>query len=182
MNGMEIEYEVREDDVVALYRNHYKQGGSPLPLRLVAMMLGMAAPVSVAGVVWILAAGNPMIWDVFKLLLIACVAVFLALLVVWRRYAPRWMLRQGKNAQALGRHRLTLTPERFVHTNDYSTESTLWSALERIAITNDHAFFYTTTLTAHILPRRAFADDRHFEEFTETARQYYDQANLAQPG
>jgi hypothetical protein len=44
---------------------------------------------------------------------------------------------------------------------------TTWEGIDRIVVTGTHAFFYLNWIAALILPRRAFADDREFEEFAQ---------------
>ena len=42
-----------------------------------------------------------------------------------------------------------------------------WSSVERIVVTDRHAFIYTSTIEAFILPKRAFEDETHCQEFIE---------------
>jgi hypothetical protein len=72
---------------------------------------------------------------------------------------------------------LKISPEGISQSSADSAGITMWTAVEKIAVRKDHAFFYLTTLTAYILPRRAFAHDHDFTDFVETAQQYFDAAN-----
>ncbi len=47
-----------------------------------------------------------------------------------------------------------------------------WSRIWHIGVTDKHVFLCITRISAIIIPRRAFRDYQHFEEFVALARQY----------
>ncbi len=47
-----------------------------------------------------------------------------------------------------------------------------WSRTWHIGVSDKHVFLCITRITAIIIPRRAFRDNQHFEEFVALARQY----------
>jgi hypothetical protein len=51
-----------------------------------------------------------------------------------------------------------------------------WEGINRIVVTSTHVFFYSAAV--YILPRRAFEDEREFEEFVESARIYHEAGKL----
>src|SRR5262249_55569887 len=69
--------------------------------------------------------------------------------------------------------RLKLTPEGLLHSTAVSTTRVVWDGIERIGMTDHHAFFYLTPVSSLILPRRAFASEEEFERFVEMARIYH---------
>src|SRR5207244_2763036 len=91
--------------------------------------------------------------------------------------AVRKELSKGKNSKLLETRKLAISPDGI---SDYSSDSagiTVWSGIEKIAVTKNHAFFYVNTASAMILPRRAFSNDLEFTNFIETAQHYFDAAN-----
>jgi hypothetical protein len=53
-----------------------------------------------------------------------------------------------------------------------------WSSVWRIGQTDKHVFLYVLRDAAIIIPRRAFRDDWHFDEFVALARQYQQERGL----
>src|SRR5262245_9222724 len=74
---------------------------------------------------------------------------------------------------------LEVRPEGLAFTTGTTASLTIWEGIDRIAVTDAHAFFYRNNAGTHILPRRVFADERDFEEFVESARGYLEAARLS---
>jgi len=53
-------------------------------------------------------------------------------------------------------------------TTETTASLTSWEGIDRIVVSDTHAFFYLNNMAAHILPH----DERDFEEFVESARSY----------
>jgi hypothetical protein len=68
--------------------------------------------------------------------------------------------------------RLSITPEAITIASDLSQTSNRWPAVCKIGATDDYAFLYTAAAEAYVVPRRAFRDRQHFDEFVELARRY----------
>jgi hypothetical protein len=56
------------------------------------------------------------------------------------------------------------------------TGTTRWHAVRWIVQHPEYVFFYLTDTQAVIVPKRAFADERGFDEFVDTARSYHAEA------
>ena len=69
--------------------------------------------------------------------------------------------------------RLRIDAEGFEITNEYEQLRSSWSIVCLIDSTDDHAFFYTTMLQAHLIPSRAFPNKENFEAFIDLACQYH---------
>jgi hypothetical protein len=67
---------------------------------------------------------------------------------------------------------LTLSPEGITETGSQSVTTHRWPKIWHIGETRDHVFFFLSLDTAFVVPRRAFRDQQHFEEFVALARQY----------
>jgi hypothetical protein len=73
---------------------------------------------------------------------------------------------------------LEVRPEGLAVTTETTASLTIWEGIDRIVVSDAHAFFYHKNVATHILPRRVFADERDFEEFVESARSYLEAAKL----
>ena len=83
------------------------------------------------------------------------------------------MIAEGKNRGLLCRHRVTISPENIVRTGDYGKNSTNWSAVERIVVTKEQALVYLNSMSAVVIPRRAFATTSAFDEFVHVAQGFH---------
>jgi hypothetical protein len=172
---MEVEFSLSLEDFVALAEYHLRRRSewqTLLFLGLIILGTGdigllLAQFVKDPGIVfWLITAGAA---------ISACLMYCLG-----KRRIDRWIKRelaQRKNARFLEPSKLTISPEGISHSSADSAGMTMWTAIEKIAVTKDHAFFYLTTIAAHILPRRAFANDHEFTDFVETAQRYFEAAN-----
>jgi hypothetical protein len=75
----------------------------------------------------------------------------------------------------LGHLRIAIQPDAITTTTEQSATTFLWPAIERIEVTEDHAFFVTGPRRAFLLPAHAFPDKKDFLGFVETAKRYWGQ-------
>jgi hypothetical protein len=68
--------------------------------------------------------------------------------------------------------RMRLAPEELTITSAVQRISLAWAGVCQIDATEIGVIFWTTTRSAHIVPRRAFRDEAHFNEFVSLAREY----------
>jgi hypothetical protein len=68
--------------------------------------------------------------------------------------------------------RLTISPDGFTTASWLQAYTVRWEAIWDIAVRPDYVIFFDTTTSGHVIPRRAFRDQQHFEEFVALARQY----------
>jgi hypothetical protein len=71
---------------------------------------------------------------------------------------------------------LEVRPDGLAVKTETTATLTIWEGIDRIAVSGTHAFFYRNDVATYILPRRAFADERDFDEFVESARSYLETA------
>jgi hypothetical protein len=182
---VEVEYSLTPKDVIAFAHYHMDHPfpGQKRPVRWwVIVCLG----VPIGGVwLWLLLTGG--IDNAPEMTLIGC-PLGMAVLLFLRLWpyravalATRKALREGRNAEKLKNLRLAIAPEGITVSSPTGAGTTPWTALERIALTPTHAFFYVTTREAHVLPRRVFPGEREFTEFVDTACKYRDAAWSAGP-
>jgi hypothetical protein len=118
--------------------------------------------------------------DGFDVLLLTIFVVYFVF-----HFAGPWMLRTAirrrlkQNASHLKPRRLTISPQELLCETETITSHIAWKGVQRIPMTDDHAFIYISKGEALVLPRHAFEDQRDFEAFVETARQFQEEARAA---
>ena len=169
---MEVEIEITADDYKAL--NHHVVHTSP-SLRRQRVIGGVVIP-TVWLLVWVavvLTRDDPS--KAARALLPLLLGVLLLPLFCLRTHAKTTravdsLLRDGKNAGLLGHRRITLTIEGVCESGEPGESVTRWAVVERIDTTDDHAFLFTSAVSAFIVPKRAFKTNGEFEAFVGMAR------------
>jgi hypothetical protein len=164
---MEVEYVLRLDDLLAF--NMYIQArrrGFRLGRWLLPLPFGLAA-----GLAWLTyRPGDSLVIHVIL------TGVFLGLSIVALRQRAMVMRQIRRQLQGeprlLGWRRLAIGPEAVTFTSKFVTITARWPGVDPIAVTEDHAFLFTTKLTGIIVPVRAFPDDEAFRDFVKAARRY----------
>jgi hypothetical protein len=177
---MEAEYTLALDDVLAwnrYYLDHSPTIRHSLRRRIVYQALG--AIVGCLAVSAIL----PSLWWLWGIFIVLCVAIFSVFAFAYpnstRRTNTRLierMYEEGKNASLYRRRRLTIAPETITEATDISVTTYKWSAIEKIVIDQQHAYFLVSALGAFVLPKRACATDEAFQRYVELAQQYYQES------
>lgn len=86
------------------------------------------------------------------------------------------LLSEGKNKGLLGPREVGLSPAEVRSTGTMGINTTAWPAVEKIVKHEDRLYIYTSSLSAVVIPRRAFESDAAFASFEETARKYLAEA------
>ena len=185
---MTAEFELTQADWSAF--NHYHHYHSPTARRqyLQAWFIPALALLLICLAIWVLASrssGTPGATFVALLPLFSAVPLQLALFpLLYRRKVKKivaGMLGEGRNRTLLGKQRVTISPEGITKTGDFDRLVVAWGGVERVVKTNDHAFVYTSALSAIIVPRRGFTDSVDFDQFVMKATQYQEEAGAALP-
>jgi hypothetical protein len=175
-NAMEVEFDLTAEDFIAfnLYHQERLPWGRRHPqwpwwviLGVFGVVLGFTTVVAgtdnergLLATVGVL--GGTAVWAGYSLFM-------------WRERIAnqvRRELRRSESGLQEGWFRLKIKPEGITVTDEDGRTTLRWQRVERIAVTDDYAFFYVGEKTASILPRRAFATAEEFKNFVETARQY----------
>ncbi len=171
--AVKVEYKLTADDYAALFRFHARHAPQGQPRYvgwLVLILLGLVAFTAIA---WILREPNPLALPLQAWALPLLFLVYAFFYLFGRTLSERFNLtRMRKNPQFFRRVTLAISEEALTSSDESSAVTYLWHAVVRIVENVDYAFFYVSEGTACILPRRAFADEREFETFVDTARHY----------
>jgi hypothetical protein len=190
---MEVEYVLTAEDYVAFNRYHQKANvrvlrlGPWVWLVLLALLMGLfllpafssdpkrQPPPAADHGQWIQSA--------FLFFIIP--ALVLVILLVWgSRYllaiqVKRVVTHPDNRRQLLGWRRTAIGPEGVTVRGEEISTQLAWTGVHKIALTQQHAIFYTSALQAFIVPRRPFASDDEFKKFVETAQDYWEKAEDA---
>jgi hypothetical protein len=172
---VKVEYTLTPEDYVAAIHEHVQNSlGKPRRAQYVSMaapflgLLSLGAMLVAQGVPWPVAAGV----SLFGLLLgVLCFVLFPRL--IFKRLTAGAFRRARIPATSMG---LEVRPEGLAVTTRTTASLSIWEGIDRIVVSDAHAFFYRNNVATHILPRRVFADERDFEEFVESARSYQEAA------
>ena len=85
------------------------------------------------------------------------------------------MLREGSNQSLMGPQTVTIDDKGITSQSASSTNSVAWVGVNRIARSADCGYIYTSSVSAVVVPRRAFQSDGDFMAFLDAA----DAARLA---
>jgi hypothetical protein len=176
---MEIEYELTLADIQAFLRFHQKHGPKRKPHSLVKLVSkGLAWVMGLLGFLaywffvqhkggWMSGCCAGMVIGI-----VITFAYFLWQVKLAVRDAVR--LYEGEECRwMLARRRLKITADGFEIMNQFQQVRSSWSVVWLIDSTDEHAFFYWSMTQAYIFPRRAFRDQRHFEDFIDLACRYH---------
>lgn len=99
------------------------------------------------------------------------VLYFLAPIAWKRRQASliRRMLKEGSTRSMLGKCTITLNDDSISIQRPSSLSSYGLEAIDRICLNSDYCYLYVTSVSAIIVPRRAFSSNESFNEFVREA-------------
>jgi YcxB-like protein len=187
---MEVEYELTPENLAAFQRYHQKHPLVPPTGRLARLFVWIAFALGAVGFFTL----RRMIFlpelDVLMGLVPGVVLGVLLALVGLTLYA-RWIqsnatrkaLQEGRNAEkTLGWRRLSIDPHALRTTTAFSACNYFWEGIDAVVASDDYVFLYVATRVAHVVPRRAFPDDRAFADFVEAARRYHRMGGIVREG
>lgn len=77
-----------------------------------------------------------------------------------------------RNRFLFGSRRLSITAEGITISSEGFRDYLPWNGVVDVVVTVNHVFVYHGSINAQVVPKRAFRDQQHFEEFIALARQY----------
>lgn len=178
---MEVEFSLTLDDVVALVRAHQRRN-RPAKVSVSSMWVWLVILAFLVGQFLVnrFAGGDqrgPSLAGALTLGLgvflggglMLCLFISLGKVFI---QTQKGFAQDPRNQWFFTPQRVTISPDGFTTASWFSATMLRWATIWDIAVTSDHAFFWTTTNQAHIVPRRAFSDQHHFQAFVALTRQY----------
>ncbi len=174
---MEIEYTLHPEDFRAFERYHRK-------LRSAQTQPSLSAALGVLAIVILVGLG--LMFAAFFFHGEGFIAFWMGLLSGWlgsgfiqfwwqlcmKRSLHKAQCEDPRSEWAIRDIRVILAPDEVRTISRASTSIYEWSRVWHIGATGKHVFLCITRTTATVVPRRAFRDQQHFEEFIALARQY----------
>ena len=77
------------------------------------------------------------------------------------------MLKEGKNESLFKERKISLTDEAIIETSSSSQSSTIWSKIDRIEETDRYIYIYNSSISAYIIPKRVFKNNKEKTNFLE---------------
>ncbi len=173
MTSLTIEYELAEDDVVAL--NDYMAKNVPAIRRRIVASLAVVSLGTFALGLLILCYSK----EVGFLFMVSAViaALFFPLFAkTARRRSVRALLESGSNAASFGKQVLTVTPDEIRREHVLGHSANYWKGVDRIATDDQYAFVFVTSMSVIIIPRRELHEPT-FEKFVGLAQEYWGDAH-----
>jgi len=111
-------------------------------------------------------------WGDYPLII---VILFLLLIPYWPRFAGRRQFRRANaiNPKLGAMVRMEISPAGLSTTGGLADTRTPWSSIIEIAVGPAGAYLFILKNSAHVLPRRAFADGAGFDAFVAAARGWW---------
>ncbi|WP_425618501.1 YcxB family protein [Anatilimnocola sp. NA78] len=171
--GMSVEFEQTMIDVMTFQEFFYRPALTRLSvLSLIGIVIAMAA----AAIIGINAFRRQTFHSIEPVTYVGAGGLFFGVLFGIRKWQyRRIMLRtysKGRNLSVFGPRRLTITPTVLMSSAPYLQSVQRWEGIEKVVADKHAIYIFNSSMTAHILPRRAFNSERHFQEFAAKAAEY----------
>jgi hypothetical protein len=180
---MEVEFSLTVEDLQAFQRYYtesvHRSGKAG---RSQAQMIWAVFILLIVGLILISGRKDMRMFDVITFILLGAVLGVTMALYIGQRAgklmvaSQQQAVRDERNRRAFGSRRYRIAPDGITTEGEFYRIFDRWPGILEIAATVDHAFFYITDNSAYIVPRRAFRDALHFEEFVNLARRYHEEA------
>ena len=164
-------YELTVDDLVAFVQFHHAQSPSAHRQRMGCLLIAFVAMLLLPGLI-LLTGEKPFLQtarDIWPLLLGPL--LFLAFVfpcIKWRTAnLSKRMLSEGSNAGFHGECSLSLDVDGIRESKTSGDTVRTWSAVEKIVVTQEYLFIYTSGIEAFVVPRRAFPSSTDFNAFVQ---------------
>jgi hypothetical protein len=180
MESQQVEYDLTVDDMMAFYDDALRRAPeAKRQLRYHMILTTLIAVICCFFVFYVLGVGFPP--DSSYLIGTGLVVVVLlakswsrvhkAMLRNIRRYYDR-----NENRRKFGLRTVVVGPDGVTANSVLEATLTTWEAVTEIVVRHEFVFFHSDSLSALVVPRRAFADDFAFETFVEAAQTFMNNA------
>lgn len=108
---------------------------------------------------------------------------FLVVSLIWIFYYPKFfkwlikrnvskMLDEGKNKAIIGEQRLSISNEGIIAISEAGEMKSNWSLVEKIGKTKKNIYIYISSISAYIIPIKAFNNEEEVNNFISTVNKY----------
>jgi hypothetical protein len=167
---MQVHFDLDIDDLIAFNLHHYGYARNPvrgfwtaeinLHFNLILLVVFLVSQK----------------WVIFYLLLFS----FIQTVLLWFPSFTRWLIKKqvrklyskGQNKGVLGNHIIAIDADGLTEISDLAQQRILWSGIEKIEENEDYFFFYTGTMQAHVIPKKAFPHKEEASDFFRLSQKY----------
>ncbi len=104
--------------------------------------------------------------------------VFIPKLIrITTKYQAKRLLGEGKNSAMLGNFILTLSENSIHYRSDSGESTTHWNGINKISESNQYIYIFLSSISAYIIPKKAFAKDEELNNFLDFAKNCFHQSN-----
>lgn len=171
---MQAEYDVTPDDLVAFGLCHHSQSQTVRKQSWVSVLVGLMVLLFLPGLI-LLVSDKPILEiapAIWPLLMGPILFLFFFYLLVKFRGSRFYReVLSERQSKFLDRRTLSLEDDALRESMASGTNQRSWSSVDRILLTNDHAFVYTSAVEAFILPKESFSSTVSFDEFLQEIAQ-----------
>ncbi|MDF2988016.1 MAG: hypothetical protein K0R50_3526 [Eubacterium sp.] len=175
---MEIEFDLNKQDYIDFNIFHAMNSDtvkkSLVIQRYLAPIIFLIVPFLIAGL-----ADLPLIY---------WMCVFIVIGAVWIIFYPKYfkamilkrvakILDEGKNEDLWGKHRVIVNEEGLLEQSKNGENKINWNGVERIVSLNQHFFIYISSVSACIIPKRAFKTNEDTVMFYEFITKHINSKN-----
>jgi hypothetical protein len=172
---MEARFDIRLEDLKAAiqYADKHPTGSFRVGVvLLVAFAFVQYAVVPTALLLYIQPSHE--VWLLIGLVILVQIVCWVGFRIIWRKVVSKPAMRMEHQKDVT----LTIGPDWISYCNPLEEHAHRWTEIEKIAVTDHHAFFFFGPRGTYVLPRRAFADADAFFNFVDTAQRYYEGAKV----
>ncbi|MCI0746764.1 MAG: YcxB family protein [Verrucomicrobia subdivision 3 bacterium] len=177
---MTVEFDLTKDDLIAFNLYHNSHSTAVRRQYLIGWFLPAAILLAVCIGIWMLAdqSRNTPLRTFLDLLPLFCSVPLFLLYYPWayRRKVRKIidaMVSEGSNRGLFGRHAVSISEIDITDSGAFGQTTRVWFGVERVVGTEHYAYIYLSSLSAVIVPRRAFVSEAEFEKFIEQANDYH---------
>lgn len=112
--------------------------------------------------------------------LFAALALFLPLLLfqvvvtkLFSNYVAKKAVAEGHNRSIVGPKRITINEDFIEVKGSFSIGRIFWGGVEKVEQNSDYVFIFVATNSAHIIPKKAFANSDEAVRFFNAAKTYH---------
>ncbi|QDU10180.1 YcxB family protein [Gimesia aquarii] len=169
---MNASYELTVDDLVAFNQFHNERSPTIRRQRTKSLVITFVVLLCLPGLI-LLTTDKPilgMALDIWPLILGPILFVILvSQSFKWgTRKLIKDMVIEGQNSQFYSNCSISFDDTGISESSSSGNTIRNWSAVQRIVVSNDHIFVYTSSLEAFIVPKRAFDTDDRFNAFLQS--------------
>jgi len=175
---MELTYELKPQDLAAFYEFHHDHSKAAKQVSHKVIFFGMIILSLLPGLI-LLTSEDDFVTTARSIWPLLAGPVLFFVYIRWRMRSrnAKFFLRmasEGQSKDYFGESRVHLDEEGIRDCKDSGETFRKWSSVEKIAVTPNYVFIYTSGVEAFIIPTRCFGDSQERENFVGFASDHSD--------